>query len=194
MRTLPFLTILAVAGVAVAAPTPGVGPAVPPRSAAGRLQAIDYAQARLDTLVVASKRDRADLTIDVFNHYTPEQLEDPKRGITIDLLFEIVKNDAIAKEVRQRAVEAIVAGRVQTKDPALSIDGRGLKRKRAEFCVKVNKLLVDNELMSRVFAKQILESLWPGQQIRKEIKACEPRDKGSCQDANKMWDRILKGI
>ena len=197
MRFLCVLSLLASAGVAVAAPPPGTAlgtPAPSPKSATGRALAFDAATRFLDGLVAAAKRDRADLIVDVFTSYGDAELEDPNRGVTVEMLLDLVKNDDLAKDVRQRAAEAICAPRLILHDPALSQDGgKGIKRKKAEFSQKVNKLLLDNDVFVRALAKQILESLWPGWGGRfKEIKACNPRDRNSCVEANRAWERAFR--
>lgn len=197
LLSLSALTALALAGVALAAPPPGdplAAPGPAPKSAAGRALKIDAAQRRLDALVGNAKKDRTELLVDVYSSYSEMQLSDPKRGVTVEMLLDVVKNDSAASDVRQRAADAICAPRVVTSDPALSIDGKGLKRKRAEFSVKVNKLLLDNDPFVRQLAKKILEGLWGGWASRvKEIRACDPKDRNSCVEANKAYyDKVFK--
>ncbi len=120
-------------------------------------------------------------------------MQDPKRGVTLEMLLDVVKNDDVSKEIRQRAADAISNPRVASNDPALSMDGRGLKRKRAEFSQKVNKLLIDSDVFVRSLAKPILESLWGGWGARvPAIRSCEARDRNSCVEANKAWERVFK--
>lgn len=196
MRILPLLALTVLAGVAVAAPPPGdplAAPAPPPRSASGRALRIQATERRLESLLANAKKDRAELMVDVFAAYSDLQLTDPKRGVSVEMLLDVVKNDDVAKDVRQRAAETICNSRVATNDPALSMEGRGLKRKRAEFSQKVNKLLLDSDVFVRGLAKGMLETLWGGWAARvKEIRACDPRDRNSCVEANKAWERVFK--
>ena len=196
MRVLPLLASTVLAGVAFAAPPPGdplAAPAPSPRSAIGRGLRIDAAERRLELLVANAKKDRAELMVDVFAAYSELQLQDSKRGVTVEMLLDIVKNDDVSKVVRQRAAEMIYNPRVVANDPALNMDGKGLKKKRSEFSQKVNKLLLDNDFFVRSLADPILKNLWGGWGARvKEIRDCNPRDRGSCVEANKAWERVFK--
>lgn len=194
MRMLPVAALVLASLPAFAAPS-GELVAVPSaQSRAGRFLAIEAARARAVYLVGQSKKERPELLIDVFRAYTPEQIRDrPKGGVTLEMLLEVVKADAVPKETRQRAAETIYLDRVIPNDPALSLEGRKEKRKRAEFSLKVNKLLLDNDPFVRGLAQKILEGLWGGWGSRmKEIKACDPRDRNSCVEANKAWLTVFK--
>ena len=194
MRVIPvaavFLAVLPAFGAPSGAPIAAVAAA----SAEGRALAIDKTIKRIDYLVGQGKKDRFELMVDVYRGYSDVQLKEPKRGITLDNLLDIVKADNVAKDVRTRAAETIYLDRVPLNDPTLSMDGRREKRNRAIFSMKVNKLLSDSDPFQRQLAKQILEGLWLGWGPRvPAIKNCDPRDKDSCLRAQKEWERVFKG-
>ncbi len=136
----------------------------------------------------------AEETVNEYRDYTDEQLQDPAHEVTIDMLLDIVSGDQAPREVRERAAETITLDRVIMNEAGLSLEGRHENRKRAEFSMKVNKFLGDNDPFQRQLARQILERLWVGwKSINPVIKNCDPRDKDSCVKAQKEWDRIFRG-
>lgn len=194
MRFLPVATLVFAVLPAFAGP-PGTAPnaAVSARSAEGRAVAIDRTSKRIDYVVGQGRKDRFELMVDVYRGYTDDQLRDPKRGVTLDNLLEIVKNDVVPKDVRTRAAETMYLERVIPNDPTLSLEGRREHRKRAEFLAKVNKLLLDNDGFVRQLAKNIMEALWVGWAGRvPALKTCDARERSTCVEANRAWTEVLK--
>lgn len=190
MRFLPVAIVFLCVLPAFGAPASNV---VPARSAEGRALAIEKTTKRIDYVVGQGKKDRSELMVDVYRGYTDDQLRDAKRGVTLDDLLEILKNDAVAKDVRTRAAETMYLERVIPNDPTVSLDGRKEHRKRAEFLAKVNKLLLDNDVFVRQLAKNILEALWVGWASRvPALKNCDPRVRSTCVDANRAWTEVFK--
>jgi len=196
MRLLPVASALLVvaASLATAAPPSASGVPIPgPKSAAGRLLAVDTTLRRVGEVVAQAQKDRQEVMVDVYRRYTDDELRDPKRGVTLDMLLVVVNTDNVAKEVRQRAAESIYMDRVITNDPTLDMNGRREKRARAVFSIKVLKLLTDNDEFVRALASNILTGLWPGWGNRKkEIKACKPQDRSSCVEAAKAWNDVFR--
>lgn len=202
MRFLPIASALLVVVASFAlrtadgAPPPGATVvALPgPKSAAGRLLAIDATNKRVDWLVGQVKKERQEVMIDVYRAYTDDQLRDrPKGGVTLEMLLAIVNTDALPKDVRQRAAETIYLPRVLLHDQTLDMNGRKEKRKRAEFSVKVNKLLQDNDEFVRQLGNTILDGLWTGWRTRKPaLKAFDPRNRSSGIEAQKAWAEVFR--
>ncbi len=196
MRVAPIAAVFLAVLPAFGAPPPDTPPiaAVPARSAEGRRLAIEKTGKRIDFLVGQGKKDRYELMVDIYRGYSDVQLGAMKKGVTVENLLEIVKADGAPKELRVRAAESLyVDQRVLLMDPDLQREGKRGKSKRAEFSMKVLKLLVDNVPFQRELAKNILEGLWAGwKPANPAIKNCDPRDRDSCVKAQKEWERIIR--
>ncbi len=136
--------------------------------------------------------DPFERTVQTYRAYTDAELRDPKHAVTIDMLFEIVTNDAASKAVRELAVETITWERAIVNDDALSREGKRGNSNRARFSEKVLPLLVGKDPYIRSLGKLLLEGLWAGwKPANPAIKHCDPRSLESCTSAAEEWKKII---
>lgn len=184
-RVLLAVVLLVAAAGAVAVAAPGA-----PRRAADRRVAIAAAEKRLDALVAEAKVDARAALVRAYRRYTPEQLADRSRGIDVDAILKIIKDESAPVEVREEASGAITWDQALRHDPDLDAVGKGMNRPRAKFSSKVLGLLTDNDAFVRGLAHTMLMGMWPG--VRDpDITTCNPRKIETCRAAKTAWAKFL---
>lgn len=183
-----FLLVVVLAFSAFAGP----GSAPPPRSAAGRRIAIEDALAQLDALSKKARVPPALARVRAYRAMTPDQLADPKRGVDLEEILAIVKREDVPAEIRDEAANTITWDQALRSDPTLDMGGKGLRRARAAFTLKVLSLLTDaNDLTGRGLAMRICQGLWPNAKDP-AFSAFDARKRQSCAAARASWESILK--
>lgn len=186
-----LVVLLCVALPAFAGPGSAPGTAPGGKTSEKRHERIRDALAKLDQLVADAKKDPRLVRIRAYRAFTPDQLADVSRGIDAEELLGIVRDEAAPAEIREEAAAALTWDSALRNDPALDLQGRGMKRARALFTMKVLPLLTDKDLLSRSLGKAICEGLWPG--VREEdVPQCDPRKKESCRTTRTAWERYIR--
>jgi hypothetical protein len=186
--------VLAAFALLVVAGTGSAGPGgVSPRRLADRHAAVSVVERRLEDLAREAALPAALARVRTYARYTQDQLADKDRGVDVEQVLAVVKDESLPLEVREEAANALITDVAKTYDPDLGTLGRGIRRPRAAFSRKVLALLVDKEAPTRQFAKTIIEGLWRGEAPRDpEIIMCKPRDRNTCTAARTAWERFLQ--
>jgi hypothetical protein len=191
-----LLALAAAPALALAgpAPAPASDEAVESRSVAGLESDVADAEARLAAMVARAKVDFRVERVRRYREMTPQQLADPLRGVAVDELLGYLADEKVPAEVREEAAAAIGADVARRVDPDLSDEGRGAKRPRAAFSMKLVPLLTGaKDLQGRSLAKTLLEALWPGTPAREpDVAAYDPRKKDTWWEARRAWEKHLK--
>ncbi len=190
--------------LAVAAASAIGGPAAPspPKPAIATVADLDREVAKAED-AIARLLQKAQDTIEHervvrYRAYTATQLGDASlervRVGGDDGLLSIVADDQVPPEVRTEAVIAITSETAQRNDTDLSIEGKGLKRPRAAFSVKIVTMLGEKDnLLTRSLAQRLLDALWPGAGAREaDITKYNPRESGTWADARAAWMKWLR--
>jgi hypothetical protein len=186
IRPVVLLTVLA-AGVVAVAGTPTSSP----RTAADRRTQIDALGKHLDALRKEAEVDARAALVRTFLRYSSDRLGNTADRIRLEDLVEVVKDETAPAEIREEAAKAVVWDQAQRYDPDLDAAGKGLARPRAKFTKKLLlPMLVDKDTMTRAFANNMLQALWPGMRDP-DIVNCQPRLKASCTGARVAWEKQL---
>lgn len=168
MRPLARALVVCVAASYVAgAPASAGAPARRSIRAADRMRAVDGTRHRVDELVAEARSDRLEALVDVYRRYPDDVLRDPRRGVTLGALLDVVASHDAPHDVRRRAAETIFLDRVLGNDPTLDMNGRRGSRPREIFSAKVRAILDRGDELGRRLAADILEGLWPGRASRR---------------------------
>jgi len=163
MRSLARALVVCVTASYLAGAPASAG--APPRRsirAADRMRAVDATGRSVDELAAETRKDRRELMVDVYGRYADDELRDPKRGVTLDMLLDVVASGDARHDVRRRAAATIFLDRVIENDPTLDMNGRRGSRPREIFSAKVRAILDRGDELGRRLAADILEGLWPG--------------------------------
>jgi hypothetical protein len=169
--------------------------AVAPRGGPGSARALRASLAELDgrvTALLAKARTNPDLErVATYAGYGPAQLGDPKRGVSATDLLEVLENPAAVPQARENAAEALVALKALTNDPDLSTEGKGVRRTRAAFSMKLTRVLTEGDLLARSLANRVLQGFWPGMPDPDAI-AYDARRKNTWREGRQAWEKFLR--
>jgi hypothetical protein len=183
------LALCALGGTASSAP-PEEG-ARPPRGVRGLEIAIKATEARLQTLIGLADEKQEALYVRWYRNQTAEDFKEPKREVRVDdhLWKKVVLEKGVPEETKKAAADAIIAA--ADLDPDLSKEGRGPRRKRVEFLLKVARELDHDDLVVRVLASKILGELWPNA-TDPDILQYDPDSKRTWGVAQRRWEQTLR--
>jgi hypothetical protein len=188
VRAVVAALVVLPALAASAAPTP---PAPSPRGAKALTAALRDAEARLGRLVALAKVDPRIDEIRAYLAYGNMEWAATKRPVTVERLLAIATDPAAPPEIREQAAAALGSTNAKQSDPDLSTDGKGARRPRAAFSLKVANFLVADEVMSRGLASKILFALWPGANDAAMFQYDARREK-TWKPARKSWQDYLR--
>jgi hypothetical protein len=194
------LALLAVGSRASSAPPPEGVPGV---------QALDRrihdARTRLEGLVELARMEQERLIVRIYRRYGPTDLakepkspKDPKpREVGVyDLLEKVIANPKAPKDIRSEAVAAIGENEdAMTFDPELSKEGKGARRPRAKFSLRLAKLLTErDDPVVRELSNRLLFALNPDivKSMDEDIMRYSAENERTWQDARKRWEKLLQ--
>ena len=188
-RALPLALVLA---ALPAAAGPGGAPRPLPRTANGLRLRIAEEEARLAGILAEARTDPDQKRVDEYLRYSAAQMADSGKAVTLEVLFEIVSDAERSPQVREAAAEAIFCLKAIQNDPDLGLSGKGVRRPRAAFSMKVARMLTDDDdLHGRSLAKKILENLWPGISDADAVRY-DPRKKPTWREGRLAWEKSLR--
>ena len=187
LLALSVAPVFAAPGSSSPAPPPSI-----PRSITEIRFKLKVAEEKLTALLEAANVDAALKDVRTYKAYKAEQLQVPKKLVTVDRLLQIVTNEKdVAAETREEAAVAIFGERPLLFDPDLGTsEARRRDQARAKFSLKVVKLLSHPDLFTRSLAKRILDGLWPSASDP-AIHGYDARKKESWGTARAAWLEFL---
>ena len=187
-----WISLVALLALAAPAASQGASQIPPvPRGGAAIRGAIRAAEGRLDALLALARVDARLELVHAYLGYTPEQWKETRRPVTAEKILDIITDKTASTECREMAAAALASDTAKRQDPDLAVDGKGLRRARAQFSMKVVKNLDDDDVTTRGLSERVLEALWP-QANEAAIIQYHPRKEKTWKPAIRAWQEHLR--